>query len=143
MATGKAEKADVQAVAGGKTIISVSVVNKLASKAAGTVKGVYSLGNEKALLKTPIMELFRSEHHNRKDAVKGEIGNSEAAFDIDIVLEYGYPLVEVVSRLRSAIKKEIKYMLGRDVIEVNINVTDIKLPIDSGNDDQISSPRVK
>ncbi len=60
--------------------------------------------------------------------VDAEVGNLEAAIDIEIEIEYGCNLEEVANQLRTRIAEEVAKMATRDVVEININVIDVRLP---------------
>jgi uncharacterized alkaline shock family protein YloU len=53
------------------------------------------------------------------------VGLKEAAVDVEIVVEYGYPIKMLSDELRRTIIQNVEYMTGRKVIEVNIHVVDV------------------
>jgi hypothetical protein len=48
------------------------------------------------------------------------------AVDLDIVAEYGKDIHKIYNEMKEIITKEVKNMTGLEVIEVNVNVVDIK-----------------
>lgn len=103
---------------GGAINLSEDVVAKIAAMAARDIKGIHSLGRSR-------MINFGDE---TKRGVEAEVGNTEAAIDVDVIIEYGCDLEAVANQLRSKIADEVRKMASRNVIEVNINVIDVKLP---------------
>jgi uncharacterized alkaline shock family protein YloU len=105
----------------GKVTLNADVVNQIAGHAARGVTGVHRLGKANFFNK-----LTGGDH--LADGILAEVGNEEVAFDIDAVIEFGYPLEEVSESLRSAISKQVETMLGRKVVELNINVVGVHFP---------------
>ena len=69
-----------------------------------------------------------------KIAVAGGIsvqkGETQAAVDVTVVVEYGVSIVEVANAIRRNIIEQIEGTTGLEVVEVNIDVTDVHLPDD-------------
>jgi uncharacterized alkaline shock family protein YloU len=57
--------------------------------------------------------------------VNVEVGERQAAVDVDIVCEYGVRIVEVTNAVRENIVDRIQDMTGLEVTEVNISVDDV------------------
>ena len=66
-----------------------------------------------------------------------EVGETEAAIDLDIVVEYGVSIADLGRSIQRNVKQAVERMTGLDVVEVNINVDDLYLP---GSDDQDDAP---
>ena len=60
-----------------------------------------------------------------------EVGESEAAIDLDIVVEYGVGIAELGRSIQRNVKQAVERMTGLRVVEVNIAVDDVYLPDDS------------
>ena len=101
----------------GKLNMSEDVVAKIAGLAARDIKGIHSLGPSR-------MIPFRSA----KRGVPAEVGQKEAALDLEIVIEYGCNLREVAAVLRKRVAEEVDKMAGRKVVEVNVNVVGVHIP---------------
>lgn len=106
--------------------LSDDVVATIAGLAAHDIDGIAALGKSRWI---PF-----SDTPTR--GVDVEVGQLEAAVDVDIVIEYGCNLEQVGKALRERMASEIKKMANREVVEVNINVVDVKLP-------EPSTPRAK
>lgn len=104
----------------GKTYISDGVVSIIARIAADQIEGVYQIGESN--LRGMIARLGRS------GGVDSEVGLKEAAIDIEVVVEYGYPIKQIAATLREKIIDSVEYMTGRKVVEVNVHVVDVHIP---------------
>lgn len=104
----------------GRTYIEDDVVSVIARYAAEQVPGVYQLGESS--LRSLLSRFGR--HHG----VEAETGLKEAAADIEIVVEFNYPIREVTEVVREQVVDAVEEMTGRKVVEVNIFVVDIHVP---------------
>ena len=102
----------------GSITLNEDVVTTIAGLAARDVDGIHSLG------KSGIFSLG----DDPKRGLNTEVGKIQAAFDVDVVIEYGKDIRAVAKELREKIAGEVNKMAGREVVEININVVDIKLP---------------
>jgi len=55
-----------------------------------------------------------------------EVGDRQAAVDLDVVTEYGASIAEVSERIRHNVAAEVAARTGLDVVEVNVAVTDVE-----------------
>ncbi|THG30347.1 Asp23/Gls24 family envelope stress response protein [Glaciibacter flavus] len=123
---------------GGKTTIADGVVAKVAGIAAREVRGVYALGGGGARALGAIRNVINAD--DLSQGVKVEVGDTQAAADITIVVEYPMPIQEVASGVRSAVSSAISTLVGLQVVEVNVAVNDVHLPSD--DDDKDTESRV-
>ena len=73
--------------------------------------------------------------------VQVEVGEKQAAVDLDIVVEYGASIVELARAVRRNVIMAVERMTGLEVIEVNIAVNDIHLPeTEMGQDVPVVQP---
>ena len=66
---------------------------------------------------------------NTDDVTSGidvEVGKEQVAVDLDIVCEYGRNMNNVYDSIKEIISREITKMTGLNVVEVNVNVVDVK-----------------
>ncbi len=106
---------------GGTVSIDESVVATIAGYAVRDVDGVHSLGKSRLL----------SFGDNASRGVDAEVGQTQAALDLDVVVEFGHDIKKVSRTLRQLIAAQVEKMAGREVVEVNIHVIDVKLPEDA------------
>ena len=59
--------------------------------------------------------------------------------DVSIVVEYGSSIVEVSENIRRNVVNSVERATGLEVLEVNVNVTDVHLPGDDDEDDSSKS----
>lgn len=129
----------------GRTAIADQVVGKIAGMAAREVDGVHSFGAGLTRAIGAVRDRVPgSRSGTLTRGVKVEVGEKQAAVDLDIVVEYGYAIADVATEVREEVIEAVERMTGLQVVEVNINVVDVHLP-DEGDDDQdaASSSRVQ
>jgi uncharacterized alkaline shock family protein YloU len=114
----------------GNTTIADSVVQKVAGIAARQVSGVYELGGGAARAFGALRERIPGASQSAGQGVAVEVGEKQAAVDLDIVTEYGAPIAEVARSVRRNVINTVEGMTGLQVTEVNIAVNDIHLPGD-------------
>ena len=61
-----------------------------------------------------------------REGINVEVGNKQVATDLKIVVEYGKDIPEIVETMKSIIGTEVKKMTHLEVVEVNVEVVDIK-----------------
>ncbi|MBE0448089.1 MAG: Asp23/Gls24 family envelope stress response protein [Actinobacteria bacterium] len=110
----------------GRTIISDAVVAKIAAIAAREVPGVHELGGaaERAIGGA----LTRITGAGRQPGVGVEVGEEEAAIDLNMIMVYGQSIPDVANQVRQNVTNQIESLTGLRVKEVNISVNDLFLP---------------
>lgn len=114
----------------GTTTIAQDVVQKIAGLAAREVSGVYALGGGAARTLGALRERIPGASQSIGQGVSVEVGEKQAAVDLDIVTEYGAPIADVARSVRRNVISSVEGMTGLQVTEVNISVNDIHLPTD-------------
>ncbi|GAA4545598.1 Asp23/Gls24 family envelope stress response protein [Pseudonocardia xishanensis] len=114
----------------GKTTIAASVVQKIAGIAAREISGVHSMGGGISRTFGAIRERIPGGGTGASNiaGVQVEVGEKQAAVDLDIVVEYGASIVDLARAVRRNVITAVERMTGLEVIEVNIAVNDIHLP---------------
>ncbi|MFT8470843.1 MAG: Asp23/Gls24 family envelope stress response protein [Oenococcus sp.] len=64
--------------------------------------------------------------NNKTTGVDVEVGKKQVAVDLSIVAEYGKNIAEIYQEIKKVISKQVNQMTNLEVVEVNVNVTDIK-----------------
>lgn len=126
----------------GTTMIADVVVQKIAGIAAREVPGVNSLGGSGQRAFGAVRERIPGGTTNVGQGVSVEVGETQAAIDFSIVVEYGVSIGELAAGLRQNVITAVERMTSLGVIEVNINVVDIHLPEDDVSE-QPAEPRVQ
>jgi uncharacterized alkaline shock family protein YloU len=121
----------------GKTSIADSVVQKIAGIATREVSGVYKLGAGASRAFGAIRERIPgSSGANMSQGVAVEVGERQAAVDLDVVVEYGVSIPDLAQAIRRNVISSVERMTGLEVTEVNVSVDDIHLPDDEGEQQQ-------
>jgi uncharacterized alkaline shock family protein YloU len=127
----------------GATTIADTVVSKIAGIAAKDVSGVYALGGNASRALGAVRERIPGARVNHSQGVSVEVGETQAAVDIDMIAEYGVAIADLAAGVRRNVITSIERMTGLQVTEVNISVADVHLPEDDRDDaDADRAPRV-
>jgi uncharacterized alkaline shock family protein YloU len=119
----------------GRTAIADVVVQKIAGIAASDVSGVYKLGGGTARALGAVRERIPGAGRSSSQGVAVEVGERQAAVDLDLVVEYGVSVPDLARAVRRNVIGSIERMTGLEVTEVNIDVDDVHLPGDGDGDD--------
>ncbi|MFE4337309.1 Asp23/Gls24 family envelope stress response protein, partial [Streptomyces sp. NPDC056831] len=68
--------------------------------------------------------------------VSVEVGEVQAAIDLEIVVDYGVSITDVASDVRENVISAVERMAGLEVVEVDIAVSDVKLPDEEDEEEQ-------
>jgi uncharacterized alkaline shock family protein YloU len=118
----------------GTTVIADTVVAKIAAVAAREVNGVDQLGGGVARAFGVTRERIPgSGGPNVSQGVAVEVGETQAAVDIDLVVEYGVSIIDLAAGVRRNVITSLERMTGLQVVEVNVAVNDIHLPSDESS----------
>jgi uncharacterized alkaline shock family protein YloU len=124
----------------GTTSIADTVVSKIAGIAASDVSGVYALGGSASRAFGAVRERIPGGRVNHSQGISVEVGETQAAVDVDMIAEYGIAIAELAGAVRRNVIASIERMTGLEVTEVNISVADIHLPEDDRRDDADPTP---
>ena len=123
----------------GTITVAENVVQKIAGKACREVAGVHAMGTGGTRAFGAVRERIPgSSGPNVAQGVGVEVGEKEAAIDLDIVVEYGVSIAELGRSIQRNVKQSVERMTGLRVVEVNIAVDDVYLPSDGDRDPQPS-----
>jgi uncharacterized alkaline shock family protein YloU len=111
----------------GRTTIADTVVSKIAGIATREVQGVHAAIGA-------LRERIPGARVNQSQGVSVEVGERQAAVDIDIVADYGVSIADLAAGIRRNVINAVERMTGLEVTEVNIVVHDIYL--DDGSDEE-------
>ena len=117
----------------GTTTIEENVVAKIAGMAARQVPGVYGMGNAVRRAFSAVTDRIPNAQTNVAGGISVQKGETQAAVEVTVVVEYGVSIVEVADAIRRNIIEQIEGTTGLEVVEVNINVTDVHLPDDDSD----------
>ena len=126
----------------GKTTIADRVVQKIVGLAAREVPGIYDLGGGAARTLGAIRERIPGSSQTSGQGVSVEVGETQAAVDLEVVTEYGMSIADVAKSVRRNVISAVEGMTGLQVTEVNLSVMDIHLPGDE-QEDTVQPARVQ
>ena len=127
----------------GKTSIADTVVAKIAGIAAREVSGVHALGGGTARAVGALRSRIPGGSTNHSQGVTVEVGERQAAVDVQLVAEYGVSIADLAAGIRRNIIGSIEGMTSLEVTEVNIEVQDVYVPSEDNDDENDSAPRVQ
>jgi uncharacterized alkaline shock family protein YloU len=112
----------------GRTTIADGVVAKIAGLAARDVIGVHAMGSGLSRTFGAVRDRVPLGDSSVTRGVQAEVGEVQTALDLEIVVDYGVSITEVARAVRENVISSVERMTGLEVVEVNIAVTDVKLP---------------
>ncbi|MFD6952563.1 MULTISPECIES: Asp23/Gls24 family envelope stress response protein [unclassified Nocardiopsis] len=145
--SGRTDRGDSSHGDGGHTQIADGVVAKIAGMAAREIGGVHAMGGGTARAVGAVRDAVTrgSDSGSMTRGVAVEVGERQAAVDIDLVVEYGAAIQDLAAAVRRNVTTAVERMTGLEVTEINIRVDDIHLPDEDSGDESGggSSPRVQ
>ncbi|MFJ5830529.1 Asp23/Gls24 family envelope stress response protein [Streptomyces sp. NPDC093089] len=114
----------------GRTTIADGVVEKIAGLAARDVVGVHAMGSGLSRTFGAVRDRVPGGGGGKAvtRGVKAEVGEVQTALDLEIVIDYGVSIADVAGEVRENVIAAVERMTGLEVVEVNIAVSDVKLP---------------
>ncbi|MFC0531718.1 Asp23/Gls24 family envelope stress response protein [Phytohabitans kaempferiae] len=124
----------------GRTRIAEGVVAKISGLAAREIPGVHSMGKGVSRRIGQVRSMMPGTTDMSRQGVSVQVGEREAAVDLDVVTWYGQSIVDVCDAVRRNVKDRVQSMTGLKVVEVNITVDDVFV---EGEQDEEKEPRVQ
>jgi uncharacterized alkaline shock family protein YloU len=125
----------------GNTTIADLVVAKIVALATREVDGVYAMGGGTARMMGAVRQRVPGVRASDAQGVAVEVGERQAAADIDLVVEYGVAIPDLATAIRTNVINSVERICGLEVTEVNIGIDDIHLP--GEQDVDTTGPRVQ
>ncbi|MFF7963779.1 Asp23/Gls24 family envelope stress response protein [Streptomyces sp. NPDC007903] len=126
----------------GRTTIADGVVEKIAGMAARDAVGVYAMGSGISRTIGAMRDRVPGGTKAVTRGVKAEVGEVQTALDLEIVVEFGFPIGEVSRAVRENVIAAVERMTSLEVVEVNIAVSDVHLP-DDEEEQEPEQPRIQ
>ncbi|MCR8576211.1 Asp23/Gls24 family envelope stress response protein [Streptomyces sp. Isolate_219] len=126
----------------GRTTIADGVVEKIAGLATRDVIGVHAMGSGFARTLGAVRDRVPGGGRSATQGVKAEVGEVQTALDLEIVVDYGVAIADVARSVREHVIAAVERMTGLEVVEVNIAVSDVKLP-DEADEEEEAEPRLQ
>ncbi|MET9573006.1 Asp23/Gls24 family envelope stress response protein [Streptomyces virginiae] len=128
----------------GRTTVADGVVEKIAGLAAREVVGVHALGSGLSRTFGAVRDRVPGGGKAAVSrGVKAEVGEVQTALDLEIVVDYGVSIRDVARAVRENVVSAVERMTGLEVVEVNIAVSDVKLPDERDEPDEEPESRLQ
>lgn len=112
----------------GNTTVADAVVAKIAGMAAREIPEIHNLGGGTARAFGAMRERMPGQSGNVTQGVSVEVGERQAAVELQVVVEYGASITDTAGDVRANVIGAVERMTGLEVVEVNIAVDDVHLP---------------
>lgn len=120
----------------GRTSIADSVVSKVVGMATREVPGVYAMGAGVSRALGAVRDrLGGSTGSGLTQGVMVEVGERQAAVDLNLTVDYGVSIPDLAAGVRRNVSNAVEKICGLEVTEVNISVDDVHLPSDDEDGD--------
>ncbi|WP_019819184.1 Asp23/Gls24 family envelope stress response protein [Saccharomonospora saliphila] len=116
----------------GRISVAQGVVTKIAGVSCREINGVHAMGTSGGRAVGALRERIPgSSGPSVSQGVAVEVGETQAAIDLDIVVEYGVSIADLGKSVQRNVKQAVERMTGLEVTEINVNVDDVYLPDES------------
>lgn len=116
----------------GSVRIADEVVSIIAGMAATEVDGIAGMSGG---LVGGIAEILGKK--NLAKGVKVEVGETEAAVDLYIIVKFGVRIPDVALNVQEKVKSAIESMTGLSVVEVNVHVQGVGFPETDAKEEEV------
>ena len=116
----------------GSVRIADEVVSIIAGMAATEVDGIAGMSGG---LVGGIAEILGKK--NLAKGVKVEVGETEAAVDLYIIVKFGVRIPDVALNVQEKVKNSIESMTGLSVVEVNVHVQGVGFPETEAKEEEV------
>ncbi|MFE0425326.1 Asp23/Gls24 family envelope stress response protein, partial [Streptomyces sp. NPDC058953] len=121
----------------GRTTIADGVVEKITGLAARDVVGVHAMGSGLSRTFGAVRDRVPGGAKSSVTrGVKAEVGEVQTAIDLEIVVDYGVSITDVARAVRENVISAVERMTSLEVVEVNIAVSDVKLPEEEDDEEE-------
>ena len=105
--------------------ISDEVVSVIAEIAADEIKGIVEIPHG---VSSNISQILKGKKASSGESVKVTLEEDKATIEINVAVEYGMRIPEVVASVQENVKRTVEAMTGLKVDKVNVNVQNIYVP---------------
>ena len=109
-------KVDVDLQNGGTISYANEVIATIAGVAANEIEGIAGM-----CVSGGISDIL-GRNKNITRGVKVEVGSQEAAVDLYIIVEYGYPIQKVSAEVQENVRRALESLTGLRVVRVDVHV---------------------
>lgn len=105
--------------------ISDEVVSVIAEIATTEIQGIVGVQHG---VSSNISQILKGKKVSNGKSVKVTLEEDKAIIELNVAVEYGMKIPEVVSAVQENVKKTVEAMTGLKVDKVNVNVQNIYVP---------------
>ena len=105
--------------------ISDEAVSVIAEIAADEIQGIVEVPHG---VSSNISQILKGKKASSGKSVKVTLEEDKAIIELNVAVEYGIKIPEVVSAVQENVKKTVEAMTGLKVDKVNVNVQNIYVP---------------
>ena len=105
--------------------ISDEVVRVIAEIAADEIQGLVEVPHG---VSSNISQILKGKKASSGKSVKVTLEEDKAIIELNVAVEYGMKIPDVVSAVQENVKKTVEAMTGLKVDKVNVNVQNIYVP---------------
>lgn len=105
--------------------ISDEVVSVIAEIAADEIQGIVEVPHG---VSSNISQILKGKKSSSGKSVKVTLEEDKAIIELNVAVEYGMKIPDVVSAVQENVKKTVEAMTGLKVDKVNVNVQNIYVP---------------
>ena len=105
--------------------ISDEVVSIIAEIAADEIQGIVEVPHG---VSSNISQILKGKKSSSGKSVKVTLEEDKAIIELNVAVEYGMKIPEIVSAVQENVKKTVEAMTGLKVDKVNVNVQNIFVP---------------
>ena len=105
--------------------ISDEVVSVIAEIAADEIKGIVEIPHG---VSSNISQILKGKKASSGKSVKVTLEEDKATIEINVAVEYGMRIPEVVASVQVNVKRTVEAMTGLKVDKFNVNVQNIYVP---------------
>lgn len=105
--------------------ISDEVVSVIAEIAADEIQGIVEVPHG---VSSNISQILKGKKASSGKSVKVTLEEDKAIIDLNVAVEYGIKIPEVVGAVQENVKRTVEAMTGLKVDKVNVNVQNIYVP---------------
>lgn len=110
----------------GETVIEDDVIASIVGAAAKEVEGVANLG--KSSIRRSLTKRLAGTPEKTRLGVEVEVGEKEAAIDLDLDVMYGVYIPQIVSEVRKKVASRLLELTGLTAKEINVHIVGIEFP---------------
>ena len=105
--------------------ISDEVVSVIAEISADEIQGIVEVPHG---VSSNISQILKGKKASSGKSVKVTLEEDKAIIDLNVAVEYGIKIPEVVGAVQENVKRTVEAMTGLKVDKVNVNVQNIYVP---------------